>query len=283
MEKTDSWSLSVPKICHIYWGGGKLIYLRYLTVKSFMKHNPDWEIILWYPVKSYKGRSWGINQNYQYVNDNLCKDYLPELMELPILKIPVDFKAQGFRDTTAEIHKNDYIRNVALATYGGLWSDLDIIYFKSMNNLKVNVKVNKTKESYVCIGSYGHSTGFNMATEGAQFWDSLCDRMNECYHPRFYQCWGPDMMNRYYKNFESIPNAVNLSMDVVYAHNAHQAGELLKESKRRFNEESIGCHWYAGNEIWGEFLNKTGGGENNLPKCLITDLINEVHSNSSGL
>ena len=84
------------------------------------------------------------------------------------------------------------------------------------------------------------------------------------------------MMNRNFKEFERIPNAVNLSMDVVYAHNAHQVSELLKPSEPRFNDESIGCHWYAGNEIWGEFLNKTGGGEKNLPESLITDLINEV-------
>lgn len=271
-----TWELEVPKLLHIYWGGGKLIYLRYLTIKSFIKHNPDWEIIFYYPKQSYTGRSWGINNNYQYLDEKNCKDYLPEVMSLPIHKIEIDFVSLGFHRSMAEIHKNDYVRISSLSLYGGVWSDLDIIYFKPLSKLKANIPENKEKETYVCIGDYGHSTGFNMATDKSRFFSLCSNMMNREYRPRDYQCWGPDMMNRNFRQFERIPNAVNLSMDVVYAHNAHNAGELLKTSMPRFNGESIGCHWYAGNQIWGEFLNKTAGGEKNLPKCLITDLINGV-------
>jgi hypothetical protein len=277
------WNLSVPKILHIYWGGGKLIYMRYLTILSFMKHNPDWEIIFWYPKISYTGRSWGIDTHYQYLNESVCKDYLPELLSLPIKQAPVDFQSLGGKNDMAEIHKNDYIRINSLNLYGGVWSDLDIIYFKPLSELKVNIQENKDKETYVCISHYGHSTGFNMSIKGGQFFDNMSNIINREYRRDSYQCWGPDMFNKYYKKFNHIPNAVNLDMDVVYAHNAHQVRELLKESPPRFTEGSIGCHWYAGNEVWGEFLNKTGGGEKNLPKCLITDLINEVHSSHTGI
>lgn len=270
------WHLDVHKILHIYWGGGKLIYLRYLTIKSFMKYNPDWDIIFYHPKHSFTGRSWGINNNYQYLDEKLCKDYLPEVMNLPIHKVEIDFESLGFRKGMAEIHKNDYIRINALALYGGVWSDLDIIYFKPLSELKANIPENKEKETYVCIGPYGHSTGLNMATDKSRFFGLCSNMLNREYRPRDYQCWGPDMMNRNFKEFERIPNAVNLSMDVVYAHNAHQVSELLKPSEPRFSDESIGCHWYAGNEIWGEFLNKTRGGERNLPESLITNLINGI-------
>ena len=43
------WQLNIPKIFHVYWGGGVMPYIRFLTVKSFMKYNPDWEIMFWYP------------------------------------------------------------------------------------------------------------------------------------------------------------------------------------------------------------------------------------------
>lgn len=70
-----------------------------------------------------------------------------------------------------------------------------------------------------------------------------------------------------------IPNSVNLDMDVVYAHNCHNVGELIKNGIPRFTENSIGCHWYAGNSIWGDFLNKTHGGVDNLPNNIIGNLI----------
>jgi hypothetical protein len=266
----------VPKMVHFYWGGGKLIYLRYLTIKSFMKHNPEWDVVFWYPKDNYKGKSWGINTNYQYLNERLCKDYLDEVMALPIKKVEVDFAGLGARYNLAEVHKNDYIRVSVLNLYGGAWSDLDIIYFKPLSDLKVNTVENKDKETYVCIGPYGHSTGFNMAMPESQFFGFLTNILNKEYHPKFYQCWGPDMMNKYYPKLKNIPNAVNLSMDVVYAHNAHNARELQLDVPKRFNDESVGCHWYAGNEIWGDFLNKTRGGEKNLPKCIIRDLIEQV-------
>jgi len=269
----DSWRLLVPKILHIYWGGGKLIYLRYLTVKSFVKHNPDWQIIFWYPKEPFKGRSWGIGQNYQYLNEDVCKDYLPDLLKLPITKMSVDFASLGFRNNMAEIHKNDYIRISALNLYGGVWSDMDIIYFKPLIELKVNKEENRDKETYVCISDYGHSTGFNMAISGSQFFAALSDLVSKEYRSNVYQCWGPDIFNKYYKTFEQIPNAVNFDMDVVYAHCCTQVWELLKPSTPRFTEGSIGCHWYAGNEVWGGFLTKTKGGEVKLPDCLISDLI----------
>jgi len=273
VEEKNSWRLSVPMTLHLYWGGGKLIYLRYLTIKSFMKLNPEWTIIFWYPKESFKGRSWGIDTNFQYLNEKLCKDYLPDLLKLPIKKVAVDFAGLGFRKGMAEVHKNDYIRVSVMNLYGGVWSDMDIIYFKPITQLRVNNLGNKGIETYVCIGPYGHSTGFNMATKSSRFFEFFTNILNKEYHPRYYQCWGPDMMNKYYKSINRIPNAVNLSMDVVYAHNAHNVRELFNGAKPRFNEESIGCHWYGGNEIWGNFLNRTAGGEKRLPDCIITDLI----------
>ena len=78
----NDWNLNISKGSHTYWGGGKLVYLRYLTIKTFMRLNPDWQIILWYPVAPFKGKSWGIEPGHKELNQDLCKDYLPELMSL---------------------------------------------------------------------------------------------------------------------------------------------------------------------------------------------------------
>ena len=34
------------KIAHFHWHGGPLSWLRWVTLVSFQKHNPDWEIRL---------------------------------------------------------------------------------------------------------------------------------------------------------------------------------------------------------------------------------------------
>ncbi len=269
----SDWQLQIPKVAHFYWGGGKLVYLRYLTIKTFMRLNPDWQIILWYPMVPYRGKSWGIEPGHIELDQELCKDYLPELMALPITKVPVDFYNLRFKYVTAEVHKADYIRINTLYLYGGLWSDMDILYFRPMTDIAVNTYENRNKDVFVCISDYGHSTGFNMATEKSHFFEILVNSLSKNFKKNNYQCWGPDIFNRYFKKLRFIPNAVNLDMDVVYAHDCHHAGELIKNVPARFTENSIGCHWYAGNSIWGDFLNKTHGGIDNLPDNIIGNLI----------
>jgi hypothetical protein len=266
------WKIDIPKICHIYWGGRKLIYLRYLTVKTFIKLNPDWRVILWYPVREFKGVSWGINCSYE----KKCRDYSVDLLNLPIEKQPIDFGQLRFGENTAEVHKADYTRISVMGMYGGVWSDLDVIYFKPMDELRANTEENNGKEVYVCIGDYGHSTGFIMASAGSHFFSKLSEYATHEYRPGNYQCLGPDIFNKYFPTLKSIPNSVNLSMDIVYAHNCHRVNELLNGSKARFTDESIGCHWYAGNNLWADFLDKTCGGETNLPDNIIGNLIKNV-------
>ena len=269
----SKWHLDIPKIAHFYWGGGKLIYLRYLAFKTFAALNPDWKIILWQPERHFTGKSWGIERGNQPINYKLMEDYTDKLSDLPITLMKVNFESLKFWANMAEVHKNDYIRINSLYLYGGLWSDTDILYFKSMNDLCVNTEENKEKQVYVCIADYGHSTGFNLATEGSKFFTKLLEMLNPEYKPLEYQCWGPDMFNKYFRKLELIPAGVNIPMDVVYAHNCHNVCELLNGKFSRFTDQSIGCHWYGGNSVWGRFLNETAGGEKNLKNNIISQLI----------
>lgn len=264
--------LDIPKIAHFYWGGGKLLYIRFLSIKTFMKYNPGWRVVFWYPKEPFKGRSWYTDMYPPKIDEKICKDYLPEIEKLNIRMVPVDFRSLGARQNLSEVHKNDYIRVSALHLYGGLWSDTDIIYFKGVESLKVNIPENTGKEVYVCIAGYGHSTGFNMAKPSSIFFNTMVNNMNREYHPQKYQCWGPDMWNKYYKRLESILGGVDIGMDAVYAHDCHQVGELFGNNPR-FTENSIGCHWYGGNTLWPDFFNHTAGGEKNLEDNIIGKLI----------
>jgi hypothetical protein len=151
---------------------------------------------------------------------------------------------------------------------------MDILYFNPIEKIKANIPENKNKEVFVCISpEYGHSTGFNMASKESQFFNILSDKIRFEYKPNNYQCWGPDIFNKYFKRIESIPLGVNLPMEVVYAHDCYHVAELINCNKSRFTDDSIGCHWYGGNSMWGKFINETHGGEYNLPDNIIGNLI----------
>jgi len=272
-NKSNAWHLSVPKIMHIYWGGEKMPYMRYMTIKTFMNFNPDWRIMFWYPKHLFVKLTWSTSE-LRY--DVPCDDYLPELMKLPIDKNEVDFIDFGFRNNVSETYKADLIRLHLLNICGGVWSDTDILYFKPITALSVNKPANRDKETFVCMGGYGHSIGFLMAAQGSKFFERLSASAVQEYDENKYQSMGVDMYNRDYPTLESINRfspAVNISMDAVYTHDASHVTELINGTLPQFTPGSIGCHWYAGHSLWGKFLTETNGGKDNLPDCIIGNLL----------
>ena len=83
------WHLKeIPKILHVYFGG-PVAYLRYLTIYSFRKQNPDWEIKFYYPKRVYKKNTWLSNEQ-EYIFKS--KNYFNKIKKLGIEVIKVDFK-----------------------------------------------------------------------------------------------------------------------------------------------------------------------------------------------
>jgi len=269
-----NWELTqISRTLHIYWGGGTLPYLRYLTVKSFMDLNPQWKVILWIPSTYTKNNTWNtIEQKYNVI----CQDFTRELMDLPLTVSIVDFEDFGFSNDMPEVHKADYLRSYLLWAYGGLWVDMDVLFFKPMNELEVNTQENKDIETFVCICSYGHSTGFLMTKKGNRFFERLVTFSKREYNASLYQCIGPEIYNKYGKTLEEINQfspTVNMKMDVVYAHDAHHMTEILGNVPSRFTKGSIGLHWYAGHPMWEKFFRETNGGLTNLPNNIIGNLL----------
>jgi hypothetical protein len=270
--KMSNWFLKVPKVAHFYWGSGKLPYLRFKTVETFMKLNPKWKVILWMPKFPAKVITWNTGQ-LDYVST--WTDYLPNLLNLPIEKRYFDFTDIGISNDISEVHKSDFLRYYILSTIGGVWSDMDILYFKPITNLSVNIKEFKDKETFVCISSYGHSNGFFMARKGSKFFQRMFDLSKDISLVK-YQSNGPDLCNKYFPTIKLIDEfspAVNIDMESVYYYNFHKIPDVYSKGDPLFPPRSIGMHWYAGHPLAGKFLRDTNGGLENLPDNLIGNLL----------
>lgn len=267
------WFLNVPKKLHVYWGTEPLPYLRYKTVESFMKYNPSWDVILWLPKYPAKVLTWSTRElDYKSVWD----DCFPDLIALPIEKKFLNFEDFKFPNDASEVHKCDFIRYRILAEFGGVYSDMDILYFKPITKLKVNIPENKDKDTFVCISNYGHSNGFFMSAPDSKFFRRAAYHTLQEYRKENYQSLGPDLCNKYFPDMESVNKispAVNIDMEAVYAHDAQHIKEIYTNTKPRFTENSIGCHWYAGHQLAGKFLKDTNGGKERVPNNLIGNLL----------
>jgi mannosyltransferase OCH1-like enzyme len=256
------WHLSkIPKILHIYWGGKKLSYLRYLTLASFRYYNPDWEIILYRPIVETIGTPW-ITKEQKYAEN--YEDWLGNIDSLKVTVKEIDFNAIGFTNSASSVHKSDYLRWILLSDIGGLWADMDILFTKSMDDLYFNLPEFAGINNVYCICSYGHSIGFLMGGQGNNYYKKIKEESIAEYKKEKYQCIGSTLCNKIFPTPASIrkvdPTAYNLSMDVVYPYDSNHVNELFNGAVEKFTNWTIGIHWYAGSAIAGTYLNATNGG-----------------------
>ncbi len=241
----------IPKIAHFYWGEVSLPFLRYLSIFSFHKQNPDWKINLYYPKIRHSNKTWPTHEQKYETNG---PDYYPLLSKLPINQIEFDFKTAGIKDEISEVHKSDFLRWLLLGTDGGLWSDLDIIYFKPLNlGLSFN--------TYLCINQeYGNSIGFLLSCPDNKVFCYIYNKAKDTFSPDKYQSIGAPLLNRELEVIKTLdPQLQNIPMDIVYAYNALIIPEIFREPVShpvKFTERSIGLHWYAGHQLAGEYINK---------------------------
>jgi len=261
MEK--KWHLKeIPKIAHFYWGEEKLPYLRYLTIASFRKYNPDWKIRVYYPKYRQLKKTWNSKEHkYKVIVE---KDYWEELKNLRITFVEVDFKSLDLSNDLSEVHKSDYLRWFLLANIGGLWSDMDIIYIDSMINMEINSEKNMHMNTLLCYHWLReNSIGFILSSLDNAYFKSIWEQSQKWkYDSTLYQTVGSRLMNRFPKSPEQIKDKFpkleigNMSMDTVYPYNSNMIPILHADKLNLLSKNTIGVHWYAGHIHSGEFVNK---------------------------
>lgn len=243
------------KVCHFYWGGGALSYLQHLSVVSFKKHNPDWEVNLWMPkVSKLVAPTW---ESEEHVDRYTGKDFLEATKKLCNVKL-VDFQ-EWEADTLHEVQKSDFIRWKVLYDYGGVWSDLDILYIKPLHKL-----LEQDFDATICYDGFHHFIGFFVAKPKQPIYKDIFEEARERVKAPFsndYQFLGSRMLKSMYFGIMTInkvyPDSkiLNLPVSLLYSYTADDVSEMLFGKVDRTNENIIGLHWYNGHPLAKKYLN----------------------------
>ncbi len=226
----------IPKILHLYWGRNQpLSYLRYLTVASFIQQNPDWDIVIGYPVEESKGHYelW-IEQNK---DGHGGKDYFDELNDFK--QVRLNEYSWDYADwINTEVHRSDVYRWDVMSTMGGWWTDFDIIYFKPMIDISVYESVVFPMYkvlSVIPIGFFG-CCPFNAYLREAynKSLDALKDDID-------YQAAGTYILGT------GAQDGVDyISEDIVYPFKWNHLNPMLNQAQYNLPDECIGIHWFGG-------------------------------------
>lgn len=255
---------TIPKRIFFYWGGSNLSWMRYMTLYSFRKMNPDWEVILYVSDNNIKNKSWKSyeNQDYhQYKGD----DYFNKLKDLNIKIENVIFpeEIQEKLKNISPIHKGDLFRYYQLYLNGGFYCDMDVLFFRSIDefyNKVVNcgcdtiIHEYQGKERILAIGFLG-------ASINNEYYKNLFEFGINNYNENDYQSMGVQLiyemftgkkyathiLNNIVKKYPNL-KFYNLPTAFIYKFDWTQIKHCFINSLKinDFDYDSIGYHWYGG-------------------------------------
>jgi dTDP-4-dehydrorhamnose reductase len=130
-------SFNYPRILNLIWDSSKLTFLNYLTIVSFKRYHIDWDIHIYYTTKTDTklDKKWSTPEQKVELEEHV-QDYWSRVSEIPGVKmICVDEFIRSL-DLSAlhPVQQSDIIRIYVLYTYGGVYSDFDVIYLKNIED-----------------------------------------------------------------------------------------------------------------------------------------------------
>jgi len=250
--------MSVPKRIFFYWGNNKMSWMRYMTLASFRKHNPDWDMTLYTSSPRINYKIWK-TKNYQ---DFFCyegKDYRRLLIDLNINMVPFECD-----ENLTPSHTSNFLKWHVLATEGGIYSDMDILYFKPMDDFYNKIK---DYDTAICQTDY-LSIGLLASSGKNDFYQDIINNIPKPYDYLHYQmagviavyslykCQQKDVLKEAAKKYPEL-RFYNIPMNTVYPYDSKHIVKAFTDPGNvgDLPKETIGYHWYAAHKKAQEFNN----------------------------
>jgi glycosyltransferase involved in cell wall biosynthesis len=277
----------IPKRIFFYWCGDNFSWMRYMTLYSFRKMNPDWEMIIYKSNNSNRHKTWDSFEKQDF-SKNIKNNYFNKLHELNIKILPVEFPEdiKPIIKDISLIHESDLFRYYELYTNGGIYCDTDVLFFRPIDDLYNTLIENNhntifAQSKWVTIGFLGSVKNNELYKDLFDFgiYNYKNKIKTEKYDINSYQSMGAELI---YKKFNksnwkkgSIDsdvlteiikiypylNIYNLPDSIIY-HYDWETPKIVYSNPYgidTFDLDSIGYHWFGGSDEsnkYSEILNE---------------------------
>ena len=233
----------------LWWSGGKMSYLRYLTFKTLRHFHPHSRITLYVGTKfKNNGYKWNVEKQ-DFESDYVKEDYLPKIKELGITVIEVDWFSQYPSNFQSDFFRYWFINQ------GGFYLDCDQIILKSLENVPRDCDFiysgyqAATCGYYTPVGVLGSSNDCGIVKWMMDILPSIIDVNNynsagpfALRHVLTSKMWDDKIFNAPYKMFYPVPES-------IYVASIYNGSFVMPE-------ESVAIHWYGGAPLSQEFNKK---------------------------
>ena len=260
-------SFEYPKILNLIWDSSKLTFLNYLTILSFKKYHKDWKIHIYYTsAQSNSGEAnWKTPEQKLKLNDDV-EDYWDRLKEDRSLNlICVDEFIRSLNLSHLNIvQQSDILRIYILYTYGGVYSDFDIIYIRNIEPYFIPHQHSNILFFGIEPNGYIYfPVGFFITMPRQESYKKILQlQLLESNNPGAtgdYQYFGAAMLKR----LRTHPNSILGSFKLLPA-KCYLPIFWFEIDKKLYNgnltnlgvdEESFGIHWFNGSSSAKSYIN----------------------------
>lgn len=251
------WS-TIPKIVSTFWSG-KMSWLRWLTLYSLRKLNPDYRIILYEPPNGYEHRrNWMTDERADEEVDGV--DYRERLDELSIERVTWNPPLENL----GKAQCSDLCEWQHLATLGGFYSDSDILWVRPLDELRAKLGI---CNAVFCLEDGALAIGFFAASPNNRLFQGVYETALNKGRSRDYQGFGTSSLYNYAgvfhrrlglmaKGLRAIEELKHthptLSIQVlpdatVYPFNWLNIHSIFHDHKA-VQKDTYGLHWFGGSK-----------------------------------
>lgn len=238
----------IPFNFGLFWSGGPMSYLRYLTFRSLRHYHPDAQITLYISHKYSNNTNWfSEQQDFQHIESGVdYKDYLPE--------INVNIKEYISYEDFAPNYQSDFFRWWFLKEYGGFYLDTDQIITRSFRGLPLENDFIYSNYNTKSCGPY-YPVGVVGAKKESILLNEICEILPKFTDLNDYNSLGPNMFKSVYKAKKWPESHFNAPSSYFYpVPESHMVNELY-EGRVPLSEfkDSYAIHWFGGSPLSQSF------------------------------
>ena len=245
-----------------------------MTLYSFRKMNPGWEMVL---CLSTSDKEWELEEGHQrdFLSYN-GPNYFDRIVELNVIIEDAKFPdvIENKIKAVTPIHYSDLYRYYKLYNNGGFYSDMDVLYFRPMDNIYNEIAQYKANTVVYACDDY-IAIGFLGAEKGNQFYKDLVFSANSLKKDKRWEAYGELLFYRFFdvgndplaiidnisKKYNKL-KVYNIPKSLVYNYDCFEIQKVYTTSFGidSFGSKSIGYHWYGGHPMsqkYNNILNET--------------------------
>jgi hypothetical protein len=254
----------IPRQIAFFWSGPRMSFMRYLTLRSFRHQNPDWQMTLYSPDTPCADKTWAtVEQDDSGYSGADCTSMVDALsVERKTWTAPLPGLSHS--------HASDLFEWDLLATVGGFYSDMDVLWLRPIEPL---YQQHRAADALFSLEDGGTvcPIGFFAASQGCPIFQDIRTTALSEYMPQGYETAGTlalyraagltcytDPASKVLDAFRHRYPGVNIAVapdETLYCYGTSTHPAIFQTTARVPNT-AIGLHWFGGSPISQEWNRK---------------------------